>query len=160
MLFLLSWLSSFLGLLNVDYTTYSLPCVERDRAVRRPCRRPCGGNAASETAAKQVLVGLFPAAEVPPKFWGDFFRRRKSRQNFGEAFSDGGSPTKILGKLFPTEKVPPKTWRDLFSARKRRPIFKTTYFGGFKRYLAELVPALRDVFRPARRHSCSETPPT
>ena len=65
-----------------------------------------GGNSASRTAATQVLVGLFPAAEVPPK-----------------------------------------TWRDLFSARKRRPIFKTTYFGGFRRYLAELAPALRDVFR-------------
>ena len=62
-------------------------------------------------------------------FGGIISGRKSVRQNFGEAFSDGGSPAKILGKLFPTAEAPPKFWGSFFRRKKSHQKLGGTSFG-------------------------------
>ena len=118
-----------LRLQNSRYTSFG-GIISGRKSVRQNF-----GEAFSDGGSPAKILGkLFPTAEAPPKFWGSFFRRKKSHRNFGEAFSDGKSPTEIsVGPFFGAE---------------------TPFLCSFNRYSAEPapVPALRDVFRPARRH--------
>ena len=85
--------------------------IEAAEAKENP-RQDFGEAFSGGGSPAKILVRLFPTAEVPPKFWGRFLRRRKSRQKFNGSSRDAGRAAEFL-KL-PVSAVLDVIWRNWF----------------------------------------------